>query len=85
MCQLLYSSTSSLSEALVSNRQEFLPWAMLRAPRQDDSGAVQRLDRVHKCWSVTFPTEVFTDFDGAVGSQSDEVPIKCRVMQGAQR
>lgn len=79
------TATRGLSESLISNFQQFCRRTMFGPPRQDDARAVQALDRVHECRTVTLAAQVFTHFYREVRPQTDEAPVESGVMQRAQR
>jgi hypothetical protein len=43
------------------------------------------LDRVNQCRPITLTAEIFSHFNGAVGTQANEVPVESCMVQGAER
>ncbi len=45
---------------------------------------MQRLNRVHECWSILFAQNIGPDLNYVVGSNTKEVLIECGMMQLAE-
>lgn len=73
------------SKSLVSSREQLPRRTMFDPSRQQDAGAVQSLDRMHECRTVTLAPQILTHLDREVGPQTNEATVESRMMQGTQR